>query len=393
MYTVGFDTSALDPSFKAHAQRGIGRYVRELWRFFSAAQDLPLAIKPFSHELLKGTSLLERGINLLPMGRQTVRQQLVYPATLAGPATRGMDILHFPAHLDAPSWSPKPFMVTVLDLIPVVCADLYKADNPGWRFRFGRFLELRAIKSAKLILAISEHTAHDVNRLLGIPLDRIMVTPLGVDSKFSEVKKPSVDEETALRTRLKLSQIRKIILYVGGIDQRKNWQTLLSTMEILSAGKGEEAPLLVMAGKIDTDLQYPKLLAQIELRGLAQHVRLCGYLDEAELLRLYGISSVFFFPSLYEGFGLTPLEALAAGVPVVSSNASAMPEVLGDAAMLVDPLDSKGFAAAITTILHDGERARLYAERGRKRAQSFTWERTGVETVRAYQRCASGDGL
>ena len=390
MYTVGFDTSALDESFKAHARRGIGRYVRELWAYFTGARDLPVAVTQFNHALLKGHPIVERAVSCLPLGRQTVRQQIVYPFALSGAATHAAHVLHFPAHMDAPGWCPKPFMVTVLDLIPLVCGDLYKADHPDWRFKLGRFLEMRSIRAAKVVLAISEHTARDVARELGIAPERIVVTPLGVDGKFFAVHKTSADDEAALRARLCVPPQRKVILYVGGIDPRKNWRTLLASMEALSASGGP-APLLVMAGDIKGDREYPKLLAHIERSGLSAHVRLTGFLPDEELLRLYGISSAFVFPSLYEGFGLTPLEALAAGVPVVSSNASAMPEVLGDAALLVDARDARQIAEALRTVLDNPAKAAEGAEKGRQRARLFSWERTGRATVGAYERFAKGE--
>ncbi len=389
MNTVGFDTSALDASFKAHAQRGIGRYVRELARYFASKNESTIEIKSFDYRLLEGNRLIEKCISALPLGRQTVRQQCVYPFTLAGRATKEFDILHFPAHMDAPSWSIKPYILTVLDLIPLVCRDLYASDSPNWRFRFGRWLELSAIRNANLIIAISENTARDVERLLHIPRERIVVTPLGVDDKFFATS-PNPGGEVS--RRFSLPSDRKRILYVGGIDPRKNWKMLLEVQSRLiarSQNDGTVPPLLILAGRVSEDKEFPKLQAEIGKRGLKDHVYLTGYLDEEELLVLYSTSDIFFFPSIYEGFGLTPLEALAAGLPVVSSNTSAMPEVLGDCAELVDPLDADACVLAVQKCLATSTGSEERLKKARAHARTFTWERTGEETLRAYERVLS----
>jgi glycosyltransferase involved in cell wall biosynthesis len=143
-----------------------------------------------------------------------------------------------------------------------------------------------------------------------------------------------------------------------------------------------------MAGNIAGDRQFPKLKALIADAKLDDSVILPGFIPDHDLLQLYPISSVFFFPSLYEGFGLPPLEAMAAGVPVVSSNTSCMPEVLGDAAVCVDPLDYDAAAQEMYGLLTDPQRRMLLKERGKERAAQFTWERTGELTMQAYERLA-----
>ena len=389
--TIGFDTSALDTSFKAHAQRGIGRYVRELTKFFDANGNLPVKIRNFDHNKLK-VPLFDSLVNLLPLGRQTVRQQFLYPFSLAGNETKDSSMLHFPAHMDAPSWGMKKYIVTVLDLIPLVCRDLYKSNKPNWRFAFGRWLELRAIKNAALIIAISENTARDVERIFGYPRERIVVTPLGVDEKFFSVTRSQGDQNEELRRKFRIPVGRPIVLYVGGIDQRKNMDGLLKSFNFAlhtQRTQNKPLPILVMAGKIEDDAEYPKLVNLMDDLNLRHDIVMPGYVSESDLLSIYGLSDVFFFPSLYEGFGLTPLEALAAGVPVVSSNTSSMPEVLSDAAILVSPTDHAACAEKIVDLLQNNEFAQSFIDRGKARARVFSWARTGEETVKAYQKCAA----
>ena len=392
VFSVGLDTSALDASFKSHAQRGIGRYVTELKRYFDSHGGGNTSVGFFNHTSFVSGKIAKPLLQVLPAGVNTVRQQVLFPVQLSTGVTKRFDCVHFPAHMDAPAWSVKSCIVTVLDLIPLILKDLYLPERGNFRFHFARWLELRAIRNAKLIVAISENTARDVNRILGIPRDRIVVTPLGVDKRFHSATLTM--DEASLREKYGIPPGRPIILYVGGIDQRKNYRALIEALsKILAQGAPRGAPpVLVMAGRIQGDRQFPKLQAIIASHDLADSVVTPGFVPDEDLLQLYAASSVFFFPSLYEGFGLPPLEAMAAGLPVVSSNTSCMPEVLGDAAIAIDPLDTEAAAREIHGLLSDPQRANLFRERGRKRAAQFTWQRTGEATIRAYEQLAREAG-
>lgn len=390
MLSVGFDTSALDPSFKNHAQRGIGRYVKELYEYFCRQQALPVRFGSFNQSTLREPSMVTRFIDALPAFRRTLSQQLVYPLRLGRGKFRDFDVVHFPAHMDAPAWSPKRYILTVLDLIPLVLEDLYRADRPGWRFTFARFLERRAIQNAALILAISENTARDVERILKIPAERIVVTPLGVDERFFAAS--LLGPENELRAKYNIPQVRPVVLYVGGIDQRKNMPTLVGGFA-QAWQRAQEAglalPVLVMAGNIHKDREYSKLEALISKHDLQAHVVRPGFVADEDLLQLYALSSAFFFPSLYEGFGFPPLEAMAAGVPVLSSNTSSMPEVIGDAAVMFNPTDVQRAGQELFALLYNTEHAKNLRVRGPQRARSFSWDKTGQRTLEAYERFAA----
>jgi glycosyltransferase involved in cell wall biosynthesis len=391
VFSVGLDRSALDPTFKAHAGRGIGRYVQELTRFFDSCSPGDLRVGGFDYRSFALPKPLDLSLRNLPLGRQTIRQQIFYPLQLAGKRLNEFHALHFPAHMDAPSWSGKPVLITVLDLIPLILRSLYEADRPGPRFRFARWLENRAIRNATLVLAISECTARDVHRILGVPLERIVVTPLGVDDRFFINAHEPRDLERVNQT-LDLPPSAPVLLYVGGIDQRKNIEGVLGIYERVHHGCRErgvaDLPMLVMAGKIEGDRRYPWLLEEIRSRRLCDRVRLPGYVPDDALLSLYRRSSVFVFPSLYEGFGLPPLEALAAGVPVVCSNTSSLPEVVGDAAVMVCPHDLDTAAREVLSLLFDRDRAVSLARGGPLQARKFRWSKTGELTLGAYERAA-----
>jgi len=390
MFKIGFDTSALDISFKAHAQRGIGRYVRELKNFFETTEKNGLDVEFFDYTFIKSPRVTEKIFDLIPVGRQTLKQQLYYPLMYRGKKFSDFNFLHFPAQMDVPSWSMKHYVLTVLDLIPLVCRDMYEADRPGLKFKFARWLEIQAIKNASLIIAISENTAKDVNKILGVPEDRILVTPLGVGAEFFKEASPA--EMEAVRRKYELPLEQKIVLYVGGIDQRKNIEGLIKSFKTLvgmSREKESSSPMLVLAGNIQNDRQYPRLLSLISEHALDELVKPLGYVPDKELSALYATSAVFFFPSLYEGFGLPPLEAMAAGTPVVSSNTSSMPEVLSGAAALVDPGDYLQAAREMSSVLENSEHAKNMSKLGQKRAAEYTWERTGVKTLEAYKKAVA----
>lgn len=383
---LALDISALDPDFKEHSQRGIGRYVRELKNYLDvhALEDGSRATY-FDHRSVGGPfgKAISRAADYLPFGKSTIKQQLLLPFLYS---TLGKNsLLHFPAHMDAPARGMPPYILTVLDLIPQVLSDLYRADKPDWRFRLARNLENQSITNAKLLLCISECTAKDVNRVLGVPFEKLRVTHLGIDPKF--FKPVQLGDKTEILSKFGLPNETPLILYVGGIDPRKNLGFALSVLKELTdraRNSGGTAPVFVMAGKIEQDREYPKLIAMIKGLGLEQQVKLLGFVDDEELLKLYSISCGFFFPSLYEGFGLPPLEAMAAGLPVVSSNTSCMPEVLGEAAILIDPQDVRAAANALEGLCNNTVDSGSLISLGQAQARKFTWDKTGAKTLQAY---------
>lgn len=388
MLNVGFDISGLDPNFKAHANRGIGRYVKNLYTGFQNNKEYKnqLNIDYFDYKLFLNNSLLEKAIDYMPYGQMTLKQQVIYPIKLKSKVTEKFDILHFPAHMDAPSWSSKPYAVTVLDLIPFIMKELYLPDRPSYGFWFARWLEKRAIKNADLILAISQKTASDVEKILQVPEKNIKVTHLGVDEKFFNFNE-EVDDK-AIRKKYGLSKDAPIILYVGGIDQRKNVKgllTLISNLKIYALENKLIPPELLISGSIQSDLQFTKLQKLVDDLNIKEQVFYPGFIQDEDLLPLYDIASFFSFLSFYEGFGLPPLEAMARGLPVLASNTSCMPEILEAGACLVNPNnDDKIFELAVK-LLYKKEFSLDYIEKGRRQAAKYSWDNTLSKTLNAYE--------
>ena len=389
-FRIGLDTSALQAGFKDHAMRGIGRYVSNLERALKNLRQDQIELATFTQDQLLGHKL-NFCANLLPRARTIFRQQVLLPLRLRFGSELPFDALHFPAHMDVPIVNSQDFIVTVLDLIPLIFRDLYRPARLPVRYDLARWIERKAIQNATLVICISECTASDVERLLHVPRERIAVTPLGVDQKFLEERKGAVNR-AQLFGEFGLDPGLPHLLYVGGIDQRKNVGFMLEVLAELKCHyrtAGKPVPRLIMAGAIDTDRQYPGLLAQIRRLDLQHECVMLGFVSDEKLSQLYAAADLFFFPSLYEGFGLTPLEAMACGAAVASSNASSMPEVLGDAALYFDPRSVEQGARAVISVLDNENLCKEFGRKGRERAKLFSWERTAQLTISAYKQLAS----
>ncbi len=384
MLKVGLDLRATEPGFKSHFGRGTGRYATELTRLLPqlAAQRGTIEIRPLAGDTLRGTAFERKLIASLPAGRETVESQLCLPRRLR---RAGVDVTHFFAHGDAPAWGGAPTLVTVLDLIPIKFRDLYRGENENWRYHLARFLELRAIRAARGIIAISEATKRDIVEILDIPEEKIAVTPLAVDSRF----KPATVDQGRIRRKLGLPEDRSLALYVGGIDPRKNMDFLLEVFRgVVDNSPEGSAPFLVLAGKQETDKFYPRFRFMMEHLKLDPYLIKLGFFPDELLPELYQAVDLFFFPSLYEGFGLPVLEAISCGTAVAAGRNSSMPELVGDQYPLLPDNDLGAWVEMVSQLLGSSAARRDLATLGLRRRELFSWERTAEGTLDAYERFA-----
>ncbi|MGH7899751.1 MAG: glycosyltransferase family 4 protein [Candidatus Binatia bacterium] len=391
---VAVDVRALQRGFKSHQGRGIGRYVRSLLEaMLPLDRERRLGFVADADGELEGLGRRsEERLYRIPaprwidrLGRDAIhlRQHVYWPRALP---ELPFDLFHFCSQTDAPVGFGRSYVVTVLDLIPHRLPDLYSRGKNRARFLLGRWLERRALARARGLIAISEYTRGDLTRLCGIPAERIAVCPLGVRSGLAAASEEAV---AALCRRHRLHP--GYLLYVGGIDRRKNISFLLEVLRAIVVRRPETE--LVLAGRYRDDPDFPDLVARVQRLGLEQSTRLAGYIPEEELAALYSGASVFVYPSLYEGFGLPPLEAMACGAPVVAADRTALPEVLGHAALFADPEDVAEFAEAILSLLDHRERRAELGAAGLRQARRFTWEATARATLDAYRRFADLPGL
>jgi glycosyltransferase involved in cell wall biosynthesis len=400
---VGLDITAMEVGFKRHASRGIGRYASELSGRLLGGSGPPrhpdVTITPFRQTALPLPGWLEAGVRLLGEHRHVARQHLIFLGVFADSLAKRFDVLHFLSQLDAPAWCAVPYCVTVHDVIPLTLAERHQSTAPlrePWRRRLSLRLEQKAIAGAAHVVTVSHASARDIERLTAVSAENISVVYNGVGPEFFN---PPQKPATQIRAELKLPADRSLILYVGGIDPRKNVIGLISIFEQTckraldsrgqsSAAPASTLPALVIAGDVKNDANYALFRRRIEASPMRSEIHEVGYLSDEDLRSLLGTTAVFAFPSLYEGFGLPPLEACAAGVPVVSSNCSCMPEILGDGAILCDPEDHDTFSANLWGILSNPDHAQAISRRGMAHARTFTWDKTAEGTLAVYERLA-----
>jgi glycosyltransferase involved in cell wall biosynthesis len=265
---------------------------------------------------------------------------------------------------------PVPSVVTIHDLAFIRFPYTFRSYNRTYLDLATRV----SVRRATRILAVSEHTKREVVGLLGVPAERVVVTPNAARVHFHP---PAAEALAAFRTRHSLPE--QFVLYVGTLEPRKNLTTLLDAYAQIA--RQSAVPLLVGGGK---GWMYDAVFARLEALGLRDRVHFVGYLDEEELPLWYAAARLFVFPSLYEGFGMPPLEAMACGTPVVTSNSSSLPEVVGDAGLMVAPMDVDALADAIMRLLSDEALHADLRERGLRRAQQFAWHTTAERTRDAY---------
>jgi len=234
----------------------------------------------------------------------------------------------------------------------------------------------RLISTAHAVITISQCSKVDIVRYLPVALSKVHVIPEGVNANYRPALPTALAE---IRTRYGLPE--HFLLFVGSVEERKNLRRLLEACELLWRA-GEHRPLVVAGARLRKHRGINETLTRL---GLERRVVLTGYVPEADLPALYSAADLFVFPSLYEGFGLPPLEAMACGAPVGCSNSSSLPEVVGDAAVTVDPYDVEALAHAMHRVLSDANLRDELRAKGLARAAQFTWERTAQETMKVYQ--------
>ena len=240
-----------------------------------------------------------------------------------------------------------------------------------------RWLTRTAIHGYDLITTDSEFCVRQLMETFGVPREKLLIVYPGVDEKYQ----PQPAEGATLRQQLGLTD-RMVLLYLGALTPRKNLRFLLQVLGIVVAQIPTVHLVLAGSGPQEADLRrYAQEL------GVQEHVTFTGYLAEVDKVRYYNLADLFVFPSLLEGFGMAVAEAMACGVPVVSSNAASLPEVVGEAGLLANPTDGDGFAAQIVRLLTDEALRRRLGEAGRAHVrQHFSWQGAAQQTYAAYEQ-------
>lgn len=357
----------LDARLAAYTRGGIARYTSELARALVAGVDdvdLVYLRSWKDRGACRGSSPL-----LTPPHHRLERWSL--PLELA---RLRLDLVHVPDHV-APRRMGFRVVVTVHDL----AFELFpETHTPESRRHYARLAE--SLPAASAVIAVSETTRRDLISVTGLPASRVTTVYNGVGARFRAQPACGRDEEhDVVRRRFGLPA--EFVLAVGTLSPRKNLASLFDALAILR-GRGLATALAVVG---EHGWLYDDALARIDHLRLRERVFLLGGVGDDDLAALYRCASVFAFPSLYEGFALPPVEAMASGTPVVASSAGSIPEVLGDAAVLVEARDPAALASALERVLADPQLAADLRRRGHARAARFSWDRCARETVDVYR--------
>jgi glycosyltransferase involved in cell wall biosynthesis len=309
---------------------------------------------------------------LEPSPNYSIREQIHVPLVLR---RERPDLYHAP-HYVLPAAVRCSSVVTIHDCIHLMFPQ-YLPNRMA--YAYARAQMWTAAHRSDCILTVSDASKRDILHLFNIAPEKIVVVYNAIDSHFFST--PADDAVARVRARYQLDH--RFVLYVGNIKPHKNLVRLIEAFNELRTGDLDDLKLLIIGDEIS---KLPALRRAVHRHKLHKHVRFLGYVPDDQLAVLYRLAAVFVFPSLYEGFGLPPLEAMASGTPVVTSNVSSLPEVVGDTAVLVDPHDIDSIVAGLRTVLTDPVRADDMRRKGLERAREFSWERSVAKTLEVYKR-------
>lgn len=353
---------------------GIARYGYQLVRAIARRQErdeIMLVLNPGPPGRFDLAPLASRpGINIVPTQARpfSVREQLLLPRELR---RLHPSVSHFPYPV-MPCLAPRPFVLTVHDVIPARLPHFFTRRK---RILYRASMSL-ALRAASVVICISQATLADLKTTFRVEANRILVIPEGVDGSFSPRPKAETD---AVRALYRLPE--SYILYVGSNKPHKNLPALVE-----ACSRARLKTTLVIAGIEDP--RYPETRRAVERWQMQRRVLFLGQVKEEELPALYSGAEAFVFPSLYEGFGLPPLEAMACGVPVACSDIPSLRETAGDAACYFDPASIESMAGALARLVTDRQAREEFRWRGLRRAAELTWDAAAQRTVEAYRLAA-----
>lgn len=375
MIRVGFGVTVLARGLGGGGVDGIGSYTRELMKRLAGARAVDLLPISYGYPMPRTERRAQEALLCGRFARMALVSAVsgcAFPG--AGRLGRRVDLMHATDHL-IPKLGKVPVVATLMDAIPLshpewVSMNLRTLKSALWR---------RSARWAAHIITISDYSKQQIEQHFSVPAEKISVIPLGVDERWF-----APPEEQAVRQVLRRHGLPEtFFLFVGTLQPRKNVGRVIEAHRSLPPGVRERVPLVIVGR---AGWQCEALVEALAARRYGDTVVWLRHVPDADLPKLMKAAAALVFPSLYEGFGLPVLEAFAAGTPVVTSNGSALPEVAGDAALLVDPLDPASIAKAMLSVLEDATLAAGLRAKGRLRARQHSWDRTASMTLDVYRR-------
>jgi glycosyltransferase involved in cell wall biosynthesis len=354
---------------------GIGTYIRNVLRQLARLdQETEFVLLCHQPDLGIGAQLGPNFRTVLePSANYSLREQIRVPWTLM---RERPDVFHSPHYVLPPAVRCRS-VVTIHDTIHLTFPQ-YLPNRLA--YAYARASMWSAARRSHRILTVSEASKRDILRFFDVPEEKVVVVYNAIDERFS--REPDPESVARVRERFQLHQ--RFVLYVGNIKPHKNLVRLIGAFDAIRRDL-DDVKLLIIGDEIS---KYPALRRAVHEHKLHKQVRFLGYLPDDTLAILYRLASVFVFPSLYEGFGLPALEAMASGTPVVTSNVSSLPEVAGDAAVLVDPYETASIEEGIRRVLTTPALAAEMRRKGLARAREFSWEQSVAKTWNLYREVA-----
>ena len=371
---------AMNGWFWDQESTGSGQYLRQLVSHLKkAAPDLELSLILPPHiqrpdDVADGVQIIQTGARQRS-GRlaKVFFEQRTFPQAAK---KINADLAHVP-YWGAPLSCPIKLVTSVLDVIPLQ----FPIYNQGLLAHLYTSLVSAAARGSSHIITISETAKLDIEEQLNIPEEQITVTYLAADERFH----PRLDSQRDEAVRNKYDLPEQFALYLGGFDWRKQVNTLLLAYTYVGEADGDAFPLVIAGQEPDWDDRlFPDLRQYSRRLKIEDYVRWIGFVDEADKPSLYRLADVFVFPSIYEGFGLMALEAMASGTPVVTSKAIVFEEVLEEAAYMVD--DARQMAGAIIALLIQQPLRETMINQGLALASNYSWRKTAGETLAVYEQ-------
>jgi glycosyltransferase involved in cell wall biosynthesis len=381
----GYMYIGIDVSAAVNQQAGIGRYTRELVKSLQRIDDQNI-FHLFSFYGDESAYFREVG-----SGKNVELESKHYPGRFfrlmllalykSGISpdflVRPLDVFHSPDHV-FPACKKIPTVLTIHDLAFLLYPENYTRINRAYLAS----MIPQSVKNAAKVVTDANNTKEDLMRLLQVPEGKIQVIHPGIESTFHPVPR---DEGNEIRIKYHLPE--SYVLYVGTLEPRKNIASLIRAYAKVRKNEGVSQGLVICGG---LGWLYQDLFKLVRELGLQNEIIFTGHVPNEHLPAIYSGAELLVYPSIYEGFGLPVLEAMACGTPVITSTVSSLPEVAGDAALLVNPYDVEELASAIEKVLSDSELRTKLITKGLERARLFSWEKTARETLAVYQEVGQG---
>lgn len=369
---IGFGVTALCNGLSGGGLDGIGHYTREIMSRIASAPQVELV--PFSFRASIPSDMCQ-GVQL---GHYSVNTSWSVATGTnffgMGDLVKRVELIHATDHY-VPRGKPTPMVATLMDAMPL--------SHPQWsrsEFRdIKNFLWKRAVNWADEVITISDYSKIELSKWAGISLEKITVIPLAVDERWFS----SVSSDAFARVRQLYQLPETFFISIGTLQPRKNVESTIWAHRALSPAERVRTPLLIIGR---AGWKCEEVMKLIEEDSLSGAVRWLKHVPDADLLPVLKLASALVFPSLGEGFGLPVLEAFAASVPVITSNTTSLPEVTGEAAITLNPMDIDAISRAMQQVLEDQSLVLMLKQRGLARAREFTWQSCADATLQVYRK-------